>query len=107
MGRRPSVPRRTRFVAVPATGGYGPSAERRPRDEPARPPAQPPGGAGNIVRTAASAPAPAPAGPPAADRLVPLDLNAAVGYALEHNPALTAVRTQRGVAQAGVVIARQ
>jgi outer membrane protein TolC len=38
---------------------------------------------------------------------MPLTLDAAVGYALEHNPALTAVRTQRGVAQAGVVIARQ
>jgi outer membrane protein TolC len=36
-----------------------------------------------------------------------LNVNAAVGYALEHNPALVAVRTQRGVAAAGVVIARQ
>ncbi len=36
-----------------------------------------------------------------------LTLNAAVQWALEHNPALNTFRKNRGIAQAGVVIARQ
>jgi outer membrane protein TolC len=45
-------------------------------------------------------PPPATSGPP----VIPLD--AAVRYALENNPQLTAARTQRGIAAAGVVLAR-
>jgi cobalt-zinc-cadmium efflux system outer membrane protein len=61
-----------------------------------------------VVKASASVPAASAAAPAAADdRPTTLSLDAAVGYALEHNPALTAIRTQRGVAQAGVVIANQ
>src|SRR3954453_14152231 len=48
----------------------------------------------------AQPPALAPAGPP----VLPMD--AAVRFALEHNPQLAVARTQRGLAQAGVVLAR-
>src|SRR4051794_7726657 len=101
----PSPPREPAGGARPRPPPGSP-AGRGPRDEPGRPAAQPTG-TGDVVRTAGAGAAPAPAGPPGDDGPTALTLGAAVGYGLEHNPALTAVRTQRGVAQAGVVIARQ
>jgi outer membrane protein, heavy metal efflux system len=47
------------------------------------------------------------ADPPAGDAALPvMPLDAAVRYALEHNPQLGVARTQRGLAQAGIVLAR-
>src|SRR5947208_1672647 len=51
------------------------AAERRPRDEPGRPAAQPTG-TGDVVRTAGAYAAPAPAGPPADDGPTALTLGA-------------------------------
>ena len=68
-----------------------------------------PNGAG-VVQASAVIPQtrPTSATAPAGEaRDTPLTLDAAVGYALENNPSLTAIRTQRGVASAGVVIAKQ
>jgi cobalt-zinc-cadmium efflux system outer membrane protein len=58
---------------------------------------------GSLAATVAAAPAeapPAPAGPPA------MTLGDAVRIALEQNPEIAAVRQQRGVVAAGVMIAR-
>lgn len=70
---------------------------------------QTPRGTG-VVQASATIPETPPAaatGPTGGARDTPLTLDAAVGYALENNPSLTAIRTQRGVASAGVVIAKQ
>jgi outer membrane protein TolC len=48
----------------------------------------------------------AAANPPAAPQPMVLSLPAAVCFALENNPQLAAIRTQRGLAAAGVVVAR-
>src|SRR4051812_26605425 len=53
---------------------------------------------------ACSAPFAFAAGPPAPP--VALSLDAAVRFALENNPQLAVARTQRGLAGAGIVIAR-
>jgi outer membrane protein TolC len=63
-----------------------------------------PAAAAKVVQAAATT---APVAPPADAGPIPLSLDAAVGFALENNPQLVAARTQRGVAAAGVVIARQ
>ena len=88
--------------ATPSPRYFG---ERRPTGGPDHAAVPPPAG---VVKASASVPAPGPAAPAPEDaRPMPLTADSAVGYALEHNPALTAIRTQRGIAQAGVVIARQ
>src|SRR5205809_2378872 len=46
------------------------------------------------------------ADPPGADTLPVLPLDAAVRFALENNPQLAVARQQRGLAAAGVVLAR-
>src|ERR1700730_6987249 len=49
---------------------------------------------------------PAPRAAASTDKVPTLTLSEAVSFALEHNPELAAIRQQRGVAAAGVVIAR-
>jgi outer membrane protein, heavy metal efflux system len=56
--------------------------------------------AGSVAASAHADPQTAAPAPPV------LTLEAAVGFALEHNPQLIAVRTQRGLAEGGVVVAR-
>jgi cobalt-zinc-cadmium efflux system outer membrane protein len=58
--------------------------------------------AASLVLAADKPAPPAPAEPP----VKTLTLDEAVRYALENNPELAAVREQRGIAEAGVVIAR-
>jgi outer membrane protein TolC len=91
--------------APPAPAIYSPAAVpmQTSRDKPT------PRGTG-VVQASATIPETPPAsatGPTGGARDTPLTLDAAVGYALENNPSLTAIRTQRGVAAAGVVIAKQ
>ncbi|OWK39063.1 Heavy metal RND efflux outer membrane protein, CzcC family [Fimbriiglobus ruber] len=73
-------------------------------------PAKQSAGGSGVVQASATAPQTSPTSSPVEKgglKELPLTLDAAVGYALENNPALVAVRTQRGISAAGIVIAKQ
>src|SRR4051812_33052403 len=60
-----------------------------------------------LLGAAVAGAAPAPrADPPATAPTLILPLGSAVHFALENNPQLAVVRTQRGLARAGVVLSR-
>jgi cobalt-zinc-cadmium efflux system outer membrane protein len=99
-----------RFDALPPPSSY--TVRRSITSVPGHPQLAP--SAASAIALASATDPPAPSNPPATPTTPPteqepiqLTLDKAVGFALENSPTLTAIRTQRGVAAAQVVIARQ
>lgn len=83
------------YLPSPPPAAHVPFAAGETRPDPGKPAAH---SADGVVRTSASEPTP--------PEVVTLSAAGAVRFALENNPLLQAVRIQRGVAQATVVIAQ-